>query len=63
MITNPSERLTEVREIANPSERLTEDRKFFLYRTTDDIHLHNKCWASAYQLLCKRTTAVVRLTT
>ena len=27
MITNPSERLTEVREIANPSERLTEDRE------------------------------------
>jgi len=49
--------------IANPSERLTKDRKFFLYRTTDDIHLHNKCWASAYQLLCKRTTAVVRLKT
>ncbi len=30
----------------------TEDRKFFLYRTTDDIHLHNRCWASAQQLLC-----------
>ena len=27
MITNPSERLTEVREIANPSERLTEVRE------------------------------------
>ena len=26
-----------------------------------DFHLHNRCWASAYQLLCKRTTAVVRL--
>ena len=41
----------------------TEDRKFFLYRPPADIHLHNRCWASAYQLLCKRTTAVVRLKT
>ena len=31
------------------------------YRPSSDIHLHNRCWASAYQLLCKRTTAVVRL--
>ena len=30
-------------------------------RPPADFHLHNRCWASAYQLLCKRTTAVVRL--
>ena len=30
-------------------------------RPPADFHLHNSCWASAYQLLCKRTTAVVRL--
>ncbi|MQN61599.1 hypothetical protein F7D75_15270 [Prevotella copri] len=30
------------------------------YRPPADILLHNRCWASAYQLLCKRTTAVVR---
>ena len=30
-------------------------------RPPADFYLHNRCWASAYQLLCKRTTAVVRL--
>ena len=35
----------------------------FEIRPPADIHLHNKCWASAYQLLCKRTTPVVRLKT
>ncbi|RHC79144.1 hypothetical protein DW830_01625 [Prevotella sp. AM34-19LB] len=31
------------------------------HRPSADIRLHNRCWTSAYQLLCKRTTAVVRL--
>ena len=30
-------------------------------RPPADFHLHNSWWTSAYQLLCKRTTAVVRL--
>ena len=31
------------------------------HRPPADIRLHNRWWTSAYQLLCKRTTAVVRL--
>ena len=30
------------------------------WRTTADQHMHISCCACAYQLLCKRTTAVVR---
>ena len=31
-------------------------------RPSAGLRMHNRCCASAYQLLCKRTTAVVRLT-
>ena len=31
-------------------------------RPSAGLRMHNKCCASAYQLLCKRTTAVVRPT-
>ena len=30
------------------------------YRPSAGLRMHNTCCASAYQLLCKRTTAVVR---
>ncbi|MBM0156878.1 hypothetical protein F8Q88_12715 [Prevotella copri] len=30
------------------------------WRTTGEMHMHITCCACAYQLLCKRTTAVVR---
>ena len=30
------------------------------WRITVDHRMHNRCCACAYQLLCKRTTAVVR---
>ena len=30
-------------------------------RPSAGLRMHNRCCASAYQLLCKRTTAVVRL--
>ncbi|MBD9056724.1 MAG: hypothetical protein EGR34_00940 [Prevotella sp.] len=48
--------------ICRSSPRQASRRRIgsFLYRPPADIHLHNRCWASAYQLLCKRTTAVVR---
>ena len=29
-------------------------------RPSAGLRMHNRCCASAYQLLCKRTTAVVR---
>ena len=32
------------------------------YRPSAGLRMHNTCCASAYQLLCKRTTAVVRPT-
>ncbi len=32
------------------------------YRPSAGLRMHNACCASAYQLLCKRTTAVVRPT-
>ena len=32
-------------------------------RPSAGLRMHNRCCASAYQLLCKRTTAVVRLKT
>ena len=32
------------------------------YRPSAGLRMHNRCCASAYQLLCKRTTAVVRPT-
>ena len=32
------------------------------YRPSAGVRMHNTCCASAYQLLCKRTTAVVRPT-
>ena len=31
-------------------------------RPSAGLRMHNRCCASAYQLLCKRTTAVVRPT-
>ena len=31
-------------------------------RPSAGLRMHNRCCASAYQLLCKRTTAVVRST-
>ena len=33
---------------------------FVKYRTTRETRAHNTCCATAYQLLCKRTSAVVR---
>ena len=51
--------------IAWSSLRLVHVHIQNLYTTTHrppaDFRLHNRCWTSAYQLLCKRTTAVVRL--
>ena len=50
--------------IAWSSLRLVHIYTQNLYPTTHrppaDFRLHNRCWTSAYQLLCKRTTAVVR---
>ena len=33
----------------------------YSWRTTVDLRMHITCCASAYQVICKRTTAVVRL--
>ncbi|MQN52044.1 hypothetical protein F7D81_07760 [Prevotella copri] len=39
-----------------------DEGSYKFYCTTAGLQAHNTCCASAYQLICKRTTAVVRLT-